>query len=79
MTRDTCRDLVACFTWNQLRLGFFSVTSRLTETRRWVVHMAASQRLRRVQAEDGRVDATGCIEPFYLRIAIFYVLGPRAQ
>jgi hypothetical protein len=39
--------------------------------------MASSQRLHRVQAEDGRVDAMGCIGPFYPRIAIFYVLGIR--
>jgi hypothetical protein len=39
--------------------------------------MASSQRLHRVQAEDGRVDAMSYIGPFYPRIAIFYVLGTR--
>jgi hypothetical protein len=34
-------------------------------------------KLRRVEAEDGRVDVTGCVRPFYLKIVIFYVLGHR--
>jgi hypothetical protein len=33
-----------------------------------------SRMLRRVQAEDGRVDATAYIGPFYSRIIIFYIL-----
>jgi hypothetical protein len=39
--------------------------------------VAPSQRLRRVQAEDGWIDATGSIGPFYPRITAFYVLCPR--
>jgi hypothetical protein len=33
--------------------------------------------LRREKAEDGRVDAMGCVGPFYLRIVVFvyYALG----
>jgi hypothetical protein len=54
-----------------------SLTSRLAKVRRQVVHVAPSWRLRRVQAEDRRVDAIGCIGPFYPRIIVFYVLGPR--
>jgi hypothetical protein len=54
-----------------------SLASRLAKTRRQVVHVAPSWRLRRVQAEDRRVDAIGCIGPFYPRIIVFYVLGPR--
>jgi hypothetical protein len=30
-TRDTCRDLAACFTWKQVRLEFSSLASRLVE------------------------------------------------
>jgi hypothetical protein len=58
---DTCRDLAACFAWKQIKLWFPSLASRLAEARRQLVHVAPSQRLRRVQAEDGRVNAMGCI------------------
>jgi hypothetical protein len=37
--------------------------------------VAPSQRLRRVEAKDGWVIATGCVGPFYIKIAVFYVLG----
>jgi hypothetical protein len=30
-----------------------------------MVHMLSSQRLHQVEAEDERVDATGCVGPFY--------------
>jgi hypothetical protein len=39
--------------------------SKLAEARRCVVHMAPSQRSREDQVEDGWVDTTGCIGPFY--------------
>jgi hypothetical protein len=39
---DTHRDIAVCFTWKQVRLGFFSLTLRLAETRRRVVHVAPS-------------------------------------
>jgi hypothetical protein len=42
-----------------------------------MVHVTSSQRSRRVQVEDGRVDAMGRIRPFYPYFAIFIVLGPR--
>jgi hypothetical protein len=45
--------------------------------RRWVVHMTSSQRLCRVEIKDGRVDAMGCVGPFYSRITVFYVLDLR--
>jgi hypothetical protein len=38
--------------------------------------VAPSWRLRQRQVEDGRVDATGCIEPYYLTFTVFNVLGP---
>jgi hypothetical protein len=60
-TWDTHRDLAASFTWKQVGLGFFGLASRLAETRRRVVHMAASRRLHQSQVEDGRVDVTGYI------------------
>jgi hypothetical protein len=42
-----------------------------------MVHVASSQRLCRVEAEDSRVDAMTCIGPFSPNFAVFYVLGPR--
>jgi hypothetical protein len=42
-----------------------------------VVHVAPSRRLRRRQVEDGRVDVTGCVGPYYPTFAVFNVLGPR--
>jgi hypothetical protein len=39
-----------------------------------LMHVAPSQRLRRDQVEDGRVDATGCVELCYPYFIIFYVL-----
>jgi hypothetical protein len=62
--RDTHRDLTACFVRKQVGLGF-PQTSRLAESRQWVVHVAPSQMLHRVQVEDGRVNATDCVEPWY--------------
>jgi hypothetical protein len=41
----------------------------------WMVHVTSSLRLRRVEAEDGLVDATGCVRPFYSNFIVFYVLG----
>jgi hypothetical protein len=72
--QGTCRGLVVCFTWKQVMLGFLSLASRLTEAQRWVVHVASSRRLRRVEAEDGWVDAMGYIGLFYPNFAIFFVL-----
>jgi hypothetical protein len=42
-----------------------------------MVDVASSRRMRRVEAEDGRVDATGCDRPFYSNFVVFYVLGSR--
>jgi hypothetical protein len=47
------------------------------ETRRRVVHVAPSWRLRRRQIEDGRVDATGCVRLCYPTFIVFSVLGSR--
>jgi hypothetical protein len=43
----------------------------------WMVHVASSQRSRGVEAEDGRVDAMGCIRLFYPNFTFFYKLGRR--
>jgi hypothetical protein len=77
MMWDTRQDLVACFTWKKVMLGFSSVVLRLVEARQWVVHVTSSRRLRWVEAEDGWVDATGCVKPFYHKIVISSVLGPK--
>jgi hypothetical protein len=74
---DTRRDLAACFAWKQVTLGFFSLTSRLAEARRRVVHVASSWMSCGVQVEDGRVDAMGCVEPCYSYFVVFYVLDTR--
>jgi hypothetical protein len=42
-----------------------------------MVHVASSLRLRRVEAEDGWVDAMGCIGPLYPNFAVFVVLDHR--
>jgi hypothetical protein len=42
-----------------------------------VVHVAPSQRLRRRQVEDGRVDTMGCVRPCHPTFAVFNVLGHR--
>jgi hypothetical protein len=42
-----------------------------------MVHLASSQMSYRDEAEDGRVDATGCIGPFYPYFIIFTILGSR--
>jgi hypothetical protein len=42
-----------------------------------VVHMAPSRRLRRRQVEDGYVDVTGCVGPYYPTFTVFNVLCHR--
>jgi hypothetical protein len=69
------RDLAAWFTRKQVGQGFPSLASKLAEAQRRVVHVAPSRRLCRSQVEDGRVDAMGCIRPFYPNFADFNVLG----
>jgi hypothetical protein len=76
MAWDTRRDLVACFMWKQVWLGFPSLASILAEARRRVVHVAPSWRLHRIQVEDGQVDAMGCVRPCYPCFAVFILLGP---
>jgi hypothetical protein len=75
---DTCQDLAACFGAKQVWLEFFSLSSRLVDARLQVVHVASSRRSRGVEAEEGRVNAMGCVRPFYCKIAIFHVLGVMA-
>jgi hypothetical protein len=73
----TRQDLATCFVWKQVGIGFPSLTSTLVEARRRVVHVAPSQRLCHVQSKIGRVDATGCIRPFYPEspFSIYWALG----
>jgi hypothetical protein len=53
------------------------MASRLAEARQRVVHVAPSWRLCWSHVEDGRVNAMGCIGPFYSTFIIFNVLDPR--
>jgi hypothetical protein len=39
--------------------------------------VASSERLRRRQVEDGRVDVMDCIRPYYRTFVVFNVLGTR--
>jgi hypothetical protein len=39
--------------------------------------VASSRRLRREEVEDGHVDVMSCVGPFYPKIVISSVLGPR--
>jgi hypothetical protein len=71
---DTRQDLVACFSWKQVTLGFLSLALRLVGARRQVVHVTPSQRLHRDQVEDERVDAMDCVRPYYPYFVVFYVL-----
>jgi hypothetical protein len=41
------------------------------------VHVTPSQRLHKRQVEDRRIDATGCVGPYYPTFIVFNVLGPR--
>jgi hypothetical protein len=43
----------------------------------WMMHMTSLRRLHRVKAVDGRVDVTDCVEPFYSKFTVFYVLDAR--
>jgi hypothetical protein len=42
----------------------------------WMVHVASLWRWRRVKAENRRVNAMGCVGPFYPNFAVFFVFGP---
>jgi hypothetical protein len=42
-----------------------------------MVHVATSRRSRGDEAKDERVDATGCIGPFYHNFTVFIVLGHK--
>jgi hypothetical protein len=44
-----------------------------------VVHVAPSRRLRRRQAEAGRVDTTGCVGPCYPCFAVFSSIRPQGR
>jgi hypothetical protein len=48
---------------SRARVSLFAL--KLAEARRRVVYVAPSWRLHQDQVEDGRVDAMGCVEPFY--------------
>jgi hypothetical protein len=51
--------------------------SKLVEERQRVVHVASSWMSHEDEAEDGRVDAMGCIRLFYPYFVVFIVLGRR--
>jgi hypothetical protein len=53
----------------------FKFSLKLVETQRRVVHVAPTRRSREEQVEDGQVDTTDFIRPFYLKIDVFFILG----
>jgi hypothetical protein len=57
---DTHRDLVSCFVWKHVGLGFPSLATRLVEARR-------------NQVKDGRVNAMGYVRPCYPCFVIFFL------
>jgi hypothetical protein len=57
----------------------FEFALRLSEVRRWVVHVAPLQRSHEDQVKDGQVDAMGYVRPFYPNFVIFPVLGSRGS
>jgi hypothetical protein len=60
---------------SQARVSQFA--SELMEERRRVAHVTSSWRSRENEVEDGRVNETGCIGPFYPYFVVFVVLGHR--
>jgi hypothetical protein len=70
-------DLAACFVWKQVMLRFPSRASRLVEVQWWVVHVTSSRRSCGDQVEDGWVNATDCVGPYYAYLSVFFVLGTR--
>jgi hypothetical protein len=44
-----------------------------------MVHMTSSRRLHEDEAEDGRVDVTGCIRVFYPNFVVFFVLDHKGN
>jgi hypothetical protein len=61
------------------RTRVFQFTLKLAEERRQLVHVASSRKSHRDEAEDGWVNATGCIRLFYPNFAIFFVLDHKGS
>jgi hypothetical protein len=61
MAQGTHCDLVVCFTWKQVGIGFPSLALILADSGWRVMHVTPSWRLCRDQIEDGRIDITGCV------------------
>jgi hypothetical protein len=81
LARDTRRDLVACFAWKQVGLGFSNLASKLAEGRRWVVHVASSWMSHGSEAKDGLFDGVGCgtveVGPNYPSLVVIFLLDHR--
>jgi hypothetical protein len=45
----------------------------------WMVHVSSLWRMCRDQVEDGRIDATSYVRPYYPYLAIFIVLSPMGS
>jgi hypothetical protein len=70
----THRDLATCFAGKQVRLEFFSLTSKLMDARQRVVHVTPSRRSHEDQVKDRRVNAMGYVGACYPYFTIFDVL-----
>jgi hypothetical protein len=75
------RHPTAFFEVKEVRLGFFSLASKLAEARRRMVPVASSWRSRGCEAKDCRFDGVGCgaaeVGPNYPYFAVFLVLAHR--
>jgi hypothetical protein len=58
------------------RAGVFQSSLETGGAAAQMVHVASLWMLRQIQAEDGWVDAIGCVRPFYSNFIVSYVLGP---
>jgi hypothetical protein len=78
---DTRQDLVVCFAWKQVGLGFLSFASKLAKDRWQVVHVASSQRSHGSEAKDGRFDGVRCgvveVRPNYPSLDVIFLLAHR--
>jgi hypothetical protein len=75
--RDTRRDLVACFAWKQVRLGFPSLASRLAEgQRQWCTWHHRGGCIRMKLKTDGSMQrAMSDPATLHLPFSMYYALG----
>jgi hypothetical protein len=77
----TRRDLVACFAWKQVGLGFPSLASRLVVARHKWCTWHHHRGLVEVKPKDRRFDGVGCgaveVRPIYPSLVVIFLLAHR--